>query len=171
MNAQVVPIRPPAAAAGALQRTSLLARVLGELMLTQVQHATRLHLDAAGALLRHARLPQPGAHAQRTDEWQLAWRSFEICATSADLMIGLAREQGRRSSAHLWQLAERLLAELAPLPAAQLERLRASFETLYEVQQACTHAAEAAQRALLDAARAPLPAPPAEAARQERSHA
>jgi hypothetical protein len=161
MNARVIPMRQPAAAGG-LRRASLLARVLGELMLAQVQHATRLHLDAARLLLRHARLPAPQRAdqraAERDDEWRMAWRGFEICATTADQIIGLTREQGRRSSAHLWRLSGTLLAELAQLPPAQLELVRRSFETLHEVQDACAHAAEQAQRALLAAVQAQLPA-------------
>jgi len=185
MNAQVIPLRQSAAAAaGGVQRASLLARVLGELMLAQVQHATRLHLDAARLLLRHTRLPRPQLPAQRDDEWRTAWRGFEICATTADQIIGLTREQGRRSSVHLWRLSEKLLGELAQLPQVQLERVRLAFETLHEVNEACAHAAEAAQQALLAAVQAQLngllTAPPtlpleqadaadADAA-QERSH-
>jgi hypothetical protein len=140
---------PSAGAPLSLRQATLLARLLSELMITSVQRTTALNLAAADKLLAHARLPKPPAFDQRSEQWRWSWRSFEICATSADEFLGLARGHVQRGSDQLWHLADRLLGELAHLPAGQLRVMRDSVDAVRSAQQAYLDATRQANEMLL----------------------
>lgn len=132
-----------------VRQATLLARLLAETMLANVQRTAALNLAAADSLLVHARIPKPPVFDDRSDEWRIAWRSFEICATTADRLLDLTRGHIERSSGNLWRVTERLLAELGQLPAAQLDTLRVTFTSLREAQDAYLRASQAAHQAVI----------------------
>jgi hypothetical protein len=144
----VVALPVPVAPDGSLP-TVRQARLLAEAMLANVQRIAALNLAAADSLLVHARMPRPPAFDDRSDEWRMAWRSFEICATTADRLLDLTRGHVERSSSNLWRVTERLLGELGQLPAAQLETLRQTFVTLREAQDAYLRASQAAHQSVI----------------------
>ena len=151
-RAAVVSVPLPVAADAALptvRQATLLARLLAETLLANVQRTAALNLAAADSLLVHARIPKPPVFDDRSDEWRMAWRSFEICATTADRLLELTRGHIERSSTNLWRITERLLAELGQLPAAQLETLRESFLTLREAQDNYLRASQAAHQSVV----------------------
>jgi hypothetical protein len=147
--AQVVPFPANNAAQPALQAAAALARTLAESLLANVQNTTALNVAAARALLQHARIKPPAGFGPRTEQWRWAWRSFEICATSADQILGLARGHVERSTSALWGSAQRLLDDLEAQGAAQAADLRRAFESLQAAQSAYWQAAQEAHGALL----------------------
>lgn len=171
----VLPIRDPsstphpaanAASAAAsreelVRQTALLARTLADVLLANVQNTASLNLSAARALLTHARIPTPQGAEQHSENWRTAWRSFEVCATSADQMLNLTRGHVERTTAALWRGAERLLDELAQAQAQRVNELLASFDALRAAQDAYWQAAQRSYGELVALARAPLPAPAA----------
>ena len=150
-TARPSPDTPPAA----LPRLTLLARVLSEVMLANVQNAASLNLSAARTLLAHARIPAPAALDRRNETWRWTWRNFEICATSADQVLNLSRGHVDRTTAGLWRAVERLFAELTQAQAGQLDELRDAFETLREAQAAYWRAAQNAHSELVALATQP----------------
>jgi hypothetical protein len=132
-----------------LRHATLLARVLTEALLMNVQRTAEVNLAAADALLTQARLPRPMRFDQCNQHWVAAWRSFEVCAQTADQLLGLTCVHAQRSTEGLWSLANRLLTELAGLPAAQLQSLREAFEDLRQAQEQHLQAASHAHGRLL----------------------
>ncbi len=139
----------PDTAAPTVRQATLLARLLAETMIANVQRTAALNLAAADALLAHARLPRPPVFDAHIEGWRMAWRSFEICATTTDHLLGLTRGHVERSTVGLWRVTERLLGELGHLQAAQLEPLRHSFNTLREAQDACFQATQLAHQSVI----------------------
>lgn len=154
--------RPAAPAAASredlVRQTALLARTLADVLLANVQNTASLNLSAARALLAHARITTPQGPEQHGESWRTTWRSFEVCATSADLMLNLTRGHVERTTAALWRGAERLLDELAQAQAQRVNELLASFDALRAAQDAYWQAAQRSYGELVALARAPLPA-------------
>lgn len=138
-----------------VRRTAMLARTLAEVLMSNVQNTASLNLSCARALLAHARIPAPASLPQHTDSWRTTWRSFEVCATSADQMLNLTRGHVDRTTAALWRGAERLLEELALAHAARVNELLASFDALRAAQDAYWQAAQQTHEELLALAQAP----------------
>jgi hypothetical protein len=136
-----------------LRHSALLARLLAESMIANVQTTAALNRSAADALLAQARLATPIRFSQLDDAWRASWRSFELSAHTADRVLGLAREHVERSTLGLARITERLLAELAQLSASQVETLREAFATLREAQENYLQATEAAHRQVIALAR------------------
>lgn len=142
-----------------VRQTALLARTLAEVLLANVQNTASLNLSAARALLAHARIPTPQGPEQHSESWRSTWRSFEVCATSADQVLNLTRGHVERTTAALWRRAERLLDDLAQAQAQRVNELLASFDALRAAQDAYWQAAQRSYGELVSLARAPLPAP------------
>lgn len=142
-----------------LRQATLLARLLGEQLLANVQRTAALNFAAADALLAHARIPKPPSFERRCEDWRWAWRSFEICATSADQMLNLSRGHLERNTDELWHLAERLLNDLGAAPAMQMNLLRSSFDALRETQAQYWRAAQQAHEDLVALASEPTRGP------------
>jgi hypothetical protein len=168
---------PPADRAGAaepasrediVRQTATLARTLADVLLANVQNTTSLNLSAARALLAHARIPAPASAERHSETWRSTWRSFEVCATSADQMLNLTRGHLERSTAALWRTTERLLEDLAQAQAARVNELLASFDALRVAQEAYWHAAQQAHSDLVALAQAP--ACQADAGRDHGAH-
>ncbi|MBA4178911.1 MAG: hypothetical protein C0505_20515 [Leptothrix sp. (in: Bacteria)] len=157
---------PHAATAAAreqiVQRTALLARTLADVLMSNVQNTASLNLACARALLAHARIPAPNNLPLHTDTWRTTWRSFEVCATSADQMLNLTRGHVERTTAALWRGAERLLEELAQAHAARVNELLASFDALRAAQDAYWQAAQHTHEELVALAQAPALGPTTE---------
>jgi hypothetical protein len=136
-----------------LRHSALLARLLAESMIANVQTTAALNRSAADALLAQARLATPIRFSQLDDAWRASWRSFELSAHTADRVLGLAREHVERSTLGLARITERLLAELAQLSASQVESLRESFAQLRDAQENYLQATEAAHRRVIALAR------------------
>jgi hypothetical protein len=132
-----------------MRHATLLARVLTEALLMNVQRTAEVNLAAADALLAQARLPRPLRFEQSNQHWVAAWHSFEVCAQTADHLLGLTCDHAQRSTEGLWSVANRLLTDLAGLPAAQLQSLREAFEALRMAQEQHLQAAAQAHRRLL----------------------
>jgi hypothetical protein len=140
-------------AAVPLRHSALLARLLAEAMIANVQTTAALNRSAADALLAQARLATPIRFSQLDDAWRASWRSFELSADTAERVLGLAREHVERSTLGLARITERLLAELAQLSASQVETLREAFATLRDAQENYLQATEAAHRRVIALAR------------------
>jgi hypothetical protein len=161
----VLPIRREAAAANTppapptredvVRQTACLARTLADVLMANVQNTTSLNLAAARALLTHARIPVRAGVEQHQESWRTAWRSFEICATSADQVLGLTRGHAEHTTAALWRSAERMLEELALAQAQRVSELLAGFEALRAAQDAYWQAAQRTHRELVALAQAP----------------
>lgn len=137
----------------ALAQTSLLARVIGEVLLANVQNTASLNHTAARALLSHARIPKPAGLEHSDEAWRLAWRSFEVCATSADRILNLTRVHAQRTTAALWQAVESIMAELARSQTTRVAQLRASLQVMRDAQAAYWQATQQAHRDLVALAR------------------
>lgn len=167
----VLPIRreaanlPPAADADApsrediVRQTANLARALADVLMANVQNTTSLNLAAARSLLAHGRIPAHAGVEQHQESWRTAWRSFEICATSAEQMLGLTRGHVERTTAALWRGAERMLEELAQAQAQRVNELLASFDALRAAQDAYWQAAQRTHHELVALAQSPLVPP------------
>jgi hypothetical protein len=138
-----------------LRQATLLARLLAEAMIANVQHTAALNRSAADLLLAQARLPTPGRFEQLDAAWQASWTSFERSASTADRLLGLTRGHVERSTSGLWRVAERLLLELAQLPAAHLDSLRDAFAVLRDAQDHYLQATQQAHQRLVALARSP----------------
>jgi len=139
-----------------VQQSALLARQLADAMLANVQNTASLNLTAARALLAHARIPAPAGLQQRSDTWRHSWRSFEVCATSADQILNLTRGHVERTTAALWRTTERLVDDLQQIDAARLVALREAFAAMRAAQAAYWEATRHAHHGLVDLVRAPL---------------
>ena len=124
------------------RQAALLARLLAEAMIANVQTTAGLNRSAADALLAQARLATPPRFTQLDDAWRASWCSFELCAKTADRMLGLARGHIERSTIGLWRVTETLFTELAHLQTSQLDSLREAFTTLREAQESYLQATE-----------------------------
>ncbi len=88
------------------RQAALLARLLAEAMIANVQTTAGLNRSAADALLAQARLATPLRFNQLDDAWRASWCSFELSANTADRMLGLARGHIERSTIGLWRITE-----------------------------------------------------------------
>lgn len=140
------------------RQAALLARLLAESMIANVQTTAALNRSAADALLAQARLATPIRFGQLDDAWRASWRSFELSAHTADRVLGLTREHVERSTLGLARITERLLAELAQLRTSQVESLREAFSTLREAQAAYLDATQQAHQRVIALAQ-PQPQP------------
>ena len=142
MDIVPVPAPPP-------RQAALLARLLAESMIANVQTTAALNRSAADALLAQARLATPIRFSQLDDAWRASWRSSELSAHTADRVLGLARDHVERSTLGLARITERLLAELAQLHTSQVESLRDAFDTLREAQEAYLGATQQAHQRVI----------------------
>jgi hypothetical protein len=140
-----------------VQQCTALMRQLADAMLANVQNTASLNLNAARAVLAHARIPAPVNLQQRSDTWRQSWRSFEICATSADQVLNLTRGHVERTTAALWRSTEHLLDEMQQLDGAHVAALRDTFDTLRATQTACWQATQQVHHQLVALVQAPLP--------------
>ena len=142
-----------------LQPCAALMRQLADVMLANVQNTASLNLTAARALLAHARIPTPANLQQRSETWRHSWRSFEVCATSADQVINLTRGHVERTTAALWRTTERLLDDVEQLERMRAGTLRNAFDAMRSAQAAYWQATQQAHHALVALAQSPLPQP------------
>lgn len=146
-----------------VQQSAALARQLADVMLANVQNTASLNLGAARALLSHARIPMPAGMAQRSDTWRHSWRSFEVCATSADQVLNLTRGHIERTTSALWRVTDRLVGELAQARRERIVELQAAFTAMREAQTAYWHAAQQVHSELVALVQAPMRSTPTEA--------
>jgi hypothetical protein len=139
-----------------VQQCAALMRQLADAMLANVQNTASLNLTAARALLAHARLPAPANLQQRSETWRHSWRSFEVCATSADQVLNLTRGHVERTTAALWRATERLLDEVEQLERMQAGTLRNAFDAMRNAQAAYWQATQQAHHALVSLAQSPV---------------
>jgi len=139
-----------------VQQGAVLARQLADVMLANVQNTASLNLTAARALLAHARIPTPANLQHRSDTWRHSWRSFEVCATSADQILNLTRSHVERTTAALWRTTERLVDDLQQIDAARIVALRETFAAMRAAQAAYWEATRNAHHELVELVRAPL---------------
>jgi hypothetical protein len=137
----------PGTSTTVLRPLALLARTLSEAFLATVQNTTSLNLSAAQALLAQAGLPSPQGVDPLRDSWRWSWRSFEVCATSADQVLNITRGHVERTTSALWRASEQILQELGS--AHHVAPLRASFEELRATQTAYWNAAQRAHGEIL----------------------
>jgi hypothetical protein len=148
-----------------VQQTAALARQLADVMLANVQNTASLNLTAARVLLAHARMPAPAHLAHRSDTWRHSWRSFEVCATSADQMLHLTRGHVERTTSALWRVTERLVDEMAQVQPEHVAGLQAAFTAMREAQAAYWQAAQQVHNDLVTLVQTPLRAAAPEANR------
>jgi hypothetical protein len=141
---ETLPAAPPPP-----RQAALLARLLAESMIANVQTTAALNRSAADALLAQARLATPVRFAELDDAWRASWTHFELSARTAERVLGLAREHVERNTLGLARVADRLLSELAQLRAAQIDSLREAFGEMREAQENYLRATEAAHRRVL----------------------
>jgi hypothetical protein len=139
-----------------VQQTATLTRQLADVMLANVQNTASLNLAAARTLLAHARIPAPPGLEQHSDTWRQSWRSFEVCATSADQMLNLTRGHIERTTAALWRVTERLVEEMHTLQARQVSELRCAFAAMREAQNTYWQTTQRVHSELVDLVQAPL---------------
>ena len=140
-----------------VQQCAALARQIADVLLANVQNTTSLNLSAARAVLAHARIPTPANLQQRSDTWRHSWRSFEICATSADQVLNLTRGHVERTTAALWRTTDRLLDEARQLDEARSAALHGAFDAMRVAQAAYWQATQQVHQELVALAQAPLP--------------
>ena len=138
------------------QQGALLARQLADVMLANVQNTASLNLTAARAMLAHVRIPAPPDLQQRSDTWRHTWRSFEVCATSADQVLHLTRGHVERTTAALWRTTERLVDDMQQIEGARMVTLREAFAALRAAQTAYWEATRQVHHELVALVRAPL---------------
>ena len=92
----------------------------------------------------------------RSDTWRQSWRSFEICATSADQMLNLSRGHVERTTAALWRTTERLLDDMQ-LDGARGAAVREAFDAARAAQTALWQATQQMHHELVALAQSPLP--------------
>ena len=139
-----------------VQQVAALARQLAEVMLANVQNTASLNLTASRALLAHARIPTPANLQQRSDTWRHSWRSFEICATSADQVLNLTRGHVERTTAALWRSTERVVDDMQQLEGTRVTALREAFAAMRAAQAACWQATQRVHEDLVAMVQAPL---------------
>jgi hypothetical protein len=140
-----------------LRQATQLARSLADAMLLNVQKTTAMNFDAARMLLAHARLPMPVDAERSNESWRMAWRSYEVCATSCEQMLNLARTHTTRSQAEVWRGVSRMIDEMASIDGDRVQAARSAFETLAQLQELYWQAARDVHRevaALVHAAQA-----------------
>jgi hypothetical protein len=145
-----------------VQQSAALARQLADVMLANVQNTASLNLSAARALLAHARVATPAGLEHRSDTWRHSWRSFEVCATSADQVLNLTRGHVERTTAALWRVTERLLGGATQAQRERLVDLQAAFAAMRDAQAAYWQAAQQVHSELVATVQAPVGAPPTE---------
>jgi len=143
-----------------VQQAAALARQLADVMMANLQNTASLNFTAARALLAHAHLPTPPGLAQRSDSWRHSWRTFEVCATSADQVIALTRGHVERTTAALWRVTERLLDDASQSQQSHPSELRTAFAAMREAQATYWQAAQQVHRKLVSAVQAPLQSAP-----------
>ena len=116
-----------------------------------------LNLMAARALLAHARIPAPTNLQQRGDTWRTSWRSFEVCATSADQILNLTRGHVERTTAALWRTTERLLDDMQQIEGARMLTVREAFSLMRAAQATYWQATQQVHHELVALVQAPLP--------------
>ena len=146
-----------------VQQCAALARQLADVMLANVQNTASLNLSAARALLAHGRIPTPAGLEQRSDTWRHSWRSFEVCATSADQVLNLTRGHVERTTAALWRTTDRLLDELAHAQHEPVAGVRAAFAAMRDAQAAYWQATQQVHSDLVALVQAPVARAPTEA--------
>jgi hypothetical protein len=129
-----------------LRQAALLTRLLAEAMIANVQSTAGLNRSAADALLALSHDATPLRFAQIDDAWRASWRSFELCAQTADRLLALSRSHIERSTLGLARVTELLLGELAQNNAGRIDTLREAFDTLREAQEIYLQATEQAHR-------------------------
>jgi len=139
-----------------VQQAAALARQLADVMLANVQNTASLNLSAARAVLAHARIPTPPNMQHRSDTWRHSWRSFEICATSADQVLNLTRGHVERTTAALWHTTGRMLDEMRRFEGANAVALREFFGAMKAAQTAYWEAAQQVHNQLVSMVQAPL---------------
>jgi hypothetical protein len=139
-----------------VQQCAALARQIADVLLANVQNTTSLNLSAARVLLAHGRIPVPANLQQRSDTWRHSWRSFEICATSADQVLNLTRGHVERTTAALWRTTERLLDEMQQLDGVRAAALRSAFDGAREAQSAYWQATQQVHSELVALVQSPL---------------
>jgi hypothetical protein len=137
------------AAVQPLRQAALLTRLLAEAMIANVQSTAGLNRSAADALLALAHGATPLRFSQVDDAWRASWRSFELCAQTADRLLALSRQHIERSTLGLARVSELLLGELAQANADRMESLREAFATLREAQETYLQATEQAHRRVI----------------------
>jgi hypothetical protein len=142
-----------------VQQVTALARQLADVLLANVQNTASLNLTAARAVLAHARIPTPPNLQHRSDTWRHSWRSFEICATSADQVLNLTRGHVERTTAALWRTTERMLDEALQFEGANGAALREAFGAMQSAQAAYWEATQQVHSELVSMVQAPLQAP------------
>lgn len=152
-----------------------LARELAYSALANAQNTASLNFNAARVLLVHSRIPSPGGAEMHVEQWRNSWRSFEVCATSADQILNLAQVHAERTTAGLRKSGERLLDDIASTQTAwqadQTNALRSAFDALQEAQAAYWRLTQQTLSALVQLAQAPTTTPaPAHAPTLESSH-
>jgi hypothetical protein len=170
-RANLVPLPTPDARASAsqaretlVQQVAALARQLADVMLAKVQNTASLNFTAARAVFAHAHIPTPKGLEQRSDTWRQSWRTFEVCATSADQVIQLTRGHVERTTAALWRVTERLVDEAAQAQQERLSDVRSAFAAMHEAQAAYWQATQQVHRELVALVQAPLVPPSTEVA-------
>jgi len=139
-----------------VQRTATLARQLADVLLANVQNTASLNLAAVRALLARARIQAPAGVERRSDTWRHSWRTFEVCATSADQMLNLTRGHVERTTSALWRATERLLDDMSLMQSDRLEELRKSFAAMRAAQAAYWQAARQVHGELIALVQAPI---------------
>ena len=139
-----------------VQQYAALMRQLADSMLAHVQNTASLNLTAARAVLAHARIPTPANLQHRSDTWRQSWRSFEICATSADQVLNLTRGHVERTTAALWRTTERLLDDMQ-LDGARGAAVREAFDAARAAQATLWQATQQVHHELVALAQSPLP--------------
>ena len=139
-----------------LSQATVLARLIGDVLLANVQNTASLNHSAARALLSHARIPKPALVEQSDEAWRFAWRSFEICATSADRILNLTRSHVERTTSALWQAVDSIVGALAHSQSSSA-KLHASLRRMREAQAAYWQATQQVHRDLLALAQTPEP--------------
>ena len=139
-----------------VQQTARLARQLADVLLANVQNTASLNLTAVRALLARARIQAPPGVEQRSDTWRHSWRTFEVCATSADQMLNLTRGHVERTTSALWRATERLVDDMAQTHSDRLEELRGSFAAMRAAQSAYWQAAQQVHGELIALVQAPI---------------
>jgi hypothetical protein len=144
-----LPATLAAANAAPLRQAALLTRLLAEAMIANVQSTAGLNRSAADALLALSHGATPLRFAQIDDAWRASWRSFELCAQTADRLLALSRSHIERSTLGLARITELLLGELAQHNAARIESLREAFDALRDAQETYLQATEHAHRRVI----------------------
>jgi len=138
-----------------VQQATKLARQLADMLMANVHSTASLNLTAARTLLARARIRAPADVGQRSDTWRQSWRSFEVCATSADQMLNLTRGHVERTTLALWRATEQLVDGVAQMQADRVEELGKSFAVMRAAQDAYWQATQQVHSELIALVQAP----------------